>query len=320
MQLPATLAGDLPCADCEALRYHLDVFDDGVYFLRRIYVGRSPSGVDDIGKWKIAADGRTLELHGQHKPAELFEIRDATTLRKLDLAGKAIESEHNYDLKRQAALAPIEPTLRLRGTYSSMTDAATFTECVTGKRLVVAQEADNAALQSAYAKMRTAPGAMMLASVDGRIAMRPPMEGRGLKPTLIVERFHNVSAESNCEAEMSNATLENTYWKLTSLRDRPVTVTDSRQEPHLILHADKKRVAGSGGCNQLIGSYTVDGNQLALGRLASTRRACLQGMDLEQDFLNALPSVRQWRIGGEQLDLLDDSGSVVAQFASQSMK
>ena len=30
--LPATFARDLPCADCEALRYHLDLFADGVIF------------------------------------------------------------------------------------------------------------------------------------------------------------------------------------------------------------------------------------------------------------------------------------------------
>lgn len=316
--LPATFAGDLPCADCEALRYHLDVFDDGAYFLRTTYVGRSPSGIDDVGRWKLAPDGRTLELRGGREPAERFEIRDATTLRKLDLAGKPIQSQHNYDLKRRAAFEPIEPTLRLRGVYSYMADAGLFTECLTGKRLPVAQEADNAALESAYTKAHPAAGAALLATVDGRIAMRRPMEGPGPQPTLIVDRFQGLSAGSGCEASMSSASLENTYWKLVWIRDQPVTVADKRREPHLILHPDNKRVSGSGGCNRLMGSYSANADRLTFGRPASTRMACVHGMEQEDAFLTTLPSVARWRISAEQLELLDGSGNVVARFQASS--
>ncbi len=317
--LPATFAGDLPCADCEALRYHLDVFDDGAYFLRTTYVGRSASGVDDIGKWQLAPDGRTLELRGRRERTEQFEIRDATTLRKLDLAGQPIQSQHNYDLKRQAAFAPIEPTLRLRGAYSYMADAGVFTECLTGKRMPVAQEADNAALESAYAKARPSPGTPLLATLQGRIAMRMPMEGPGPKSTLIVERFLSLSEDVNCEAPMSSASLENTYWRLMRLRDQPVTVAEKQREPHLILHPDKMRVSGSGGCNQLMSSYSIDGDRLTFSRPASTRMACPQGMEQEDAFLAALPSVVRWRISAEQLELLDENGNTVASFEPRHM-
>jgi len=30
--LPASYEGDLPCADCEAIRYHLDLFEDSSFF------------------------------------------------------------------------------------------------------------------------------------------------------------------------------------------------------------------------------------------------------------------------------------------------
>ena len=48
VELPATFSGDLPCADCEALRYHLDLLEEGVYFRRLLYVGKSSRGFDVI--------------------------------------------------------------------------------------------------------------------------------------------------------------------------------------------------------------------------------------------------------------------------------
>jgi len=189
--LPATFAGDLPCADCQALRYHLDVFPDGTYFRRMTYVGKSDRGFDQIGKWTLSQNG-VLELKSGAEASGRFQLGDANTLRALDQAGKPIESAHNSDLKRQGAFAPIEPALRLRGLYSNFADSGWFTECLTGTRMPVAQEAQNAALEEAYSKARPAPKSTLLATVDGRIAMRMPMEGPGPRPTLIVDRFVSV--------------------------------------------------------------------------------------------------------------------------------
>jgi copper homeostasis protein (lipoprotein) len=35
LRLPSTFRGDLPCADCEAIRYHLDLWPDQAFHLRR---------------------------------------------------------------------------------------------------------------------------------------------------------------------------------------------------------------------------------------------------------------------------------------------
>ena len=148
--------------------------------------------------------------------------------------------------------------------------------------------------------------------------MRRPMEGPGPRPTLIVERFQGLSENHSCNESLPNASLKNTYWKLLRIRNQPVT--DNQREPHLILHLDNKRVSGSGGCNQLMGSYSADGDQLTFSRPASTRMACLQGMEQEDVFLAALQSVARWRISGEQLELLDASGNAVAQFQVRSTR
>jgi len=99
-----------------------------------------------------------------------------------------------------------------------------------------------------------------------------------------------------------------------------VTVADNQREPHFILQSDQKRVAGSGGCNRMMGSYTLDGSKLTVSQMAGTMMACAQGMDVERAFHAALPRVASWRIDGEKLELFDAEGASVAEFESRYMK
>lgn len=113
--------------------------------------------------------------------------------------------------------------------------------------------------------------------------------------------------------QRSAPSLEDTYWKLTSLGDAPLTASGPPREPHLILHPDDHRASGSGGCNRFTGSYELDGRALTFGPIASTMMACAEGMDTEAAFFAALRRVRAWRIA-TGLELLDADGVVVARF------
>jgi len=106
--------------------------------------------------------------------------------------------------------------------------------------------------------------------------------------------------------------LENTYWKLTDLGGAPVSGTQT--EPHLVLDPTTRRVTGSAGCNQLSGGYQLVGDRLRLSQTVSTMMACMKGMETEKAFLKALGQVSGWRISGQQLELLDSSGKVLARF------
>ena len=66
----------------------------------------------------------------------------------------------------------------MTGMYRYMADAGIFMDCASRRRVPVAHEQDNAALEAAYAKMRSEPGAELLVSLQGQIAMRPKMEGK----------------------------------------------------------------------------------------------------------------------------------------------
>src|SRR5262245_27965789 len=198
-RLPATFAGDLPCADCPGLRYQLELFPGRAYFLHMTYLGRGDdASVDAIGRWTVASDRRTLVLSGGREGPVKFDIRDSHTLRMLDREGRAIASSLNYDLKRVTGLAPLEPRLGMRGMYAYLADAGRFTECLTGQTWPVAQEGDNAALESAYVRARHQPGERVLATLEGRVAMRPRVEGGGQQPALVVERFIEIEPKDRC--------------------------------------------------------------------------------------------------------------------------
>lgn len=111
--------------------------------------------------------------------------------------------------------------------------------------------------------------------------------------------------------------LEGTYWRLTHLGGQPVPIAPQQREPHLILDPQSRRVSGSGGCNRLFGGYELEGERLVFGQLATTRMACLDGMETEAAFLSALGTVRTWRIAGPHLDLFDDRGGLVARFEAR---
>src|SRR5215510_12755137 len=175
--------------------------------------------------------------------------------------------------------------------YRYFADAGQFTECLTRRKWPVAQEKDNAALESAYAKARLTPGEELLVNLEGQIAMRPKMEGKGAQPTLVVEHFIGIWPGETCGARFSTAPLENTYWKLTRLRGAPVSVAAKQRESHFVLDSKTKRIAGSGGCNRFTGTYERGGERLTLGNLAMTFMACPEGMETEQDFIGVLEQV-----------------------------
>ena len=118
----------------------------------------------------------------------------------------------------------------------------------------------------------------------------------------------------------ASESLENTYWKLMQLGDTQVTTAPRQKEAHLIFNSLTGKVNGSGGCNRLSGTYQVSSGRLSLGRMVATMMACTEGMETEQAFLGTLEKVSGWRVAGQQLELTDDGGSVVARFEARHME
>jgi copper homeostasis protein (lipoprotein) len=120
---------------------------------------------------------------------------------------------------------------------------------------------------------------------------------------------------------VSNATLENTYWKLIALAGQQARVADNIPEPHLLLHPAQTQASGSTGCNGFSGSYQLSGDSLRFSQLVSTLRACVDPELNRQErvFLEALAATRTWRVTGDTLILSREAG-LVARFRAQYLR
>ncbi|AOM01726.1 hypothetical protein BFX80_11000 [Cobetia marina] len=121
-------------------------------------------------------------------------------------------------------------------------------------------------------------------------------------------------AQSSDDNHAVDEPLENTYWKLVTLDEQPTPVVDGKREAHFVLHSQdsqtqSSRMAGSTGCNRLMGEYHHDEHELSFDRLAITRMACPgEAGALERTFLATLNDVSGWQIDGKTLTLLDEQG------------
>jgi heat shock protein HslJ len=77
------------------------------------------------------------------------------------------------------------------------------------------------------------------------------------------------------------------------------------------------RVAGSGGCNRFSGEYTLEGDSLAIGPVASTRMACLEPEGVGQQesaYFAALARVASWSFRDDRLQLRAADGALQVEF------
>jgi heat shock protein HslJ/pimeloyl-ACP methyl ester carboxylesterase len=193
------------------------------------------------------------------------------------------------------------------GMFAYMADAGSFTDCITGKRLPVAHEGDNAMLERAYLAATAAPPDPVLVTIRGFVSQRPAMDGDGIRDFVIVERFVNAWPHEVCESSTVETPLSNTYWKLVELSGVPIEPHADQPEVHLLLEREDRQVRGFAGCNRFFGDYQVSARSLTFGELASTMAACPY-LDEETAFFRALEKVTAYEIVGESLELRGEEG------------
>jgi heat shock protein HslJ len=117
-------------------------------------------------------------------------------------------------------------------------------------------------------------------------------------------------------ASAGSPELTGTRWLLTRLGTRTMITVPGDRAPHLLFNGSDRRVAGSGGCNRLMGPYMVDGTMMRLGPIAGTMMACQQPiMEQEQAFLKALEATESYRIVNGQLELRGTDRQLLARFS-----
>lgn len=317
--LPASFTGTLPCADCPGISYHLDLFEGSAYYLRQSYLERDRP-VDRIGSWSLDGTTATVALWGQDRDLIRFRLQDGNTLRLLDRDGRDIDSALNYTLTRAAVFEPTTLSLPLRGMYSYLADAGSFVECESGRRFIVAQEADNAALERAYSEARREPGSALLVSLDGEITLRAPMEGPGLRPAVVVREFTGIWPAETCGARMSISEMFGTNWELTRIGGDAVTLGENARSPRIVLGSTDDRLTGFSGCNNFTGSYRSDSDAISFGPIAATWMACSDGADLESRLFAALANVTGYELYRHHLEFYDSRNALLARFEARELQ
>jgi copper homeostasis protein (lipoprotein) len=306
LRLPASFQGELPCPDCEGLRYRLNLWPDQVFHLRRNWRGKEVIR-DAIGRWSADPVRRTMTLRGAEDPIELRIIGAD----KLGLTG---EDGKEHVLKAADEFHPFDPHLPLRGMLNYVGDEARFTECLTGRDYpLVRGEGDYEALAHAYLAAGAEAGGAIMASFDGGIVRTPDANGENVAPQVLVERFVGIWPGETCERPMGEASLTNTYWKILKLGHTALSAGEGQREPNLILREDDPHFTATVGCNQILGGYTLEADRLAFQPGPQTAMACPEPLEAwERQLVEVLAGSVAWRIDGQTLELLDAAGNPLA--------
>jgi len=319
-RMPASFEGGFSNDGGSRIKTHLDLFDDGMYFLGTTSPGQGAGIVRDaIGSWVLAGDDDRLALFGDDGPSILLRIIDSDTLQMLKGNDRGDDSSVRGDLRRSDTPGTIEPRLKMRGMYRYMADAALFEECLTGHSFAVATEGDNAALERASLGAQGHQGEPLLVSMDGSIARRPAMEGGGTVLTVVPEHFIGVWPGETCGSRMTISELFDTRWKLIRIGNEPVLVAENQRELHLVLHSEDHRVSGFAGCNSFRGGFEIEGRTITFGQMASTMMACISGGEMERAFLKGLEKAAVFHKTAHHLDLLDGENRLLLRFEARNL-
>ncbi len=94
-------------------------------------------------------------------------------------------------------------------------------------------------------------------------------------------------------------------WRFTTIDGNEVPATVNGQVVSLLFDATEPRLSGFAGCNRYTGALSHGpNNALTFGAVAGTRRACVQGAELETSVYRLFSQVRSYRLAGKELQLL----------------
>jgi putative lipoprotein len=99
-------------------------------------------------------------------------------------------------------------------------------------------------------------------------------------------------------------------WTLTELNGQPAPTGAGGRRVSLHFDSNGTQVSGFAGCNRLSAIYSIGDGSIHFAVGAMTRMACIEGIELERTFTDALSATTGYRVSGDELTLLGASGPV----------
>lgn len=118
------------------------------------------------------------------------------------------------------------------------------------------------------------------------------------------------------KVEKPSHKLTEKYWKLKKLNGKRVRMDKNQeQEVFMILKDQDNRVTGFAGCNNLIGSFAVEEeNVIKFTHMATTRKSCPDAKFKESELLEAFERATKFEVNRETLKLVGPTDKVLAEF------
>lgn len=123
-----------------------------------------------------------------------------------------------------------------------------------------------------------------------------------------------VGGESPAESVQKMGSLLDTKWLLHTLKGNVVAMPDDKTAPWLKLNKEGDQLEGFGGCNNMMGGFTLTGDKISFPGLASTKKFCEATMPTENAFMTALRNTTAFKMEGNVLKFLGDGGADLATF------
>lgn len=129
-----------------------------------------------------------------------------------------------------------------------------------------------------------------------------------------------VQAQPGRDLSTGQRVLAGTEWQLVSLGPSGSESNVVAGTTPTAKFGEDGRITGNTGCNGYGGTYEVRGDTITIGRLVSTRRACLDQNANEQErrFLAGLEAANRFRLSSDRLSIFSDRGRSVLNFVSST--
>ncbi len=109
--------------------------------------------------------------------------------------------------------------------------------------------------------------------------------------------------------------LANTSWQLVSYLSGGQSTPVLEGSSVGISFQANGNYAGRGGCNDYSGKYSVNGNQITIGPVASTGKLCDDAVSQQENtYFSLLPTAATYAIANGQLTIQDGSGQTILQY------
>lgn len=111
--------------------------------------------------------------------------------------------------------------------------------------------------------------------------------------------------------------LPDQYWKLISLNGETVNPNgNQRSEAYITFSEEGNQVMGNSSCNNFSGTYELNREEssISFSPVMATKMACINQMELERKFFQALQKTHSYSIEGDILTLSHENGEALAKF------